>query len=225
MPELSRKECNSFYLLLLSCPNAATRNAVVPGLPAAQYQDALEQGAGLPAAGFVAGPAPDPAENDAAEELFVADDAPSDDGGGAGGGGGIAAPPAAASSDDGSSSASSDSDDEGDAIAEDEGAHVVHEAVPFEVPPTLLGMPLKVDRYKGLYVRLIVRCNNPAHGPKCKKRRGVGVNQRYLGDRQPLAFLACWLQESHDKASAATHIPWKPSDAAQIAWLAANPGP
>ena len=99
---------------------------------------------------------------------------------------------------------------------------VVQAPVAHDWLATLLGCKLRFEdrtHASGHYARLIITC---PHHDDCHKRRNVGRRQCLnYGRREPLAFLAAWVQSGpvcHNAAQHRTHVPTLEQ---QRAWLAA----
>ena len=108
---------------------------------------------------------------------------------------------------------------------EPEGAEDVVDAEPSGAPAsswpsTLEGVHLGLEVRPGQYERLAVRCR---YHTDCTKRRNTGAAQTTsLGPREPLAFLATWLQAG-SSCSRAEHRVLRPALADQRAWLESHP--
>ena len=99
----------------------------------------------------------------------------------------------------------------------------VDASVPY--PSEILGVRVHRDSYVSpgkRYFRLIVNC--PYHAG-CAKRRNCGARQiARFGDQEPVAFLACWLQQGAHLDNKDAHKAFRPSLAQMQVYIAAAGG-
>lgn len=110
---------------------------------------------------------------------------------------------------------------------EPEDAGIAAEPIPapmtdaaFEFPAEIEGIPIRVEDFVGVragsfepqaYLRLRVRCSNPAHR-HCNLSRVVAPSTTgRFGKREPLAYVALWLSRRNAFPNRERHMAWKPS--------------
>ena len=112
-------------------------------------------------------------------------------------------------------------DDSGSGVAADEAHNVL------SYPDVVAGIHFNKQEHDDAvqtYQRLRVQC---PHHDACQKNRNTGAHQtRVLGFWEPIAYLACWIENGSkwaDRAAARDHIRrGTPSIAQQRAWLEAH---